>query len=285
VQGAERATNEEIKTMRIVLWILAALGALVVGAVALAWQAGMFHAYADYRMRTQTSGAVAVLAGTQLGVTEFWFDHGRMPADAAAMRVSPEALTRPARGVERIEVRGGTVVATLGGEDVPPSLAGSVVAKSPCLDEQDMIHWVCGHGVCGPGQRAAPGAPPAFLLTTVPRDWLPASCRGPGPDLLALRDAALRGEPDAEANWGALLWDGQMLPADRAEGLRLLRKAAAAASPDGMAILGYALFLGDPDLLPRDFDEAHQWLTRAIEAGQPRAGALREELERAMHSD
>ncbi|HRQ64021.1 MAG TPA: pilin [Xanthomonadaceae bacterium] len=270
--------------MRIVLWILVALGVLGAAAVALAWQAGVFERHAEYRMRTQTSEAFQALSDARLEAAMFWLDNGRMPADAAAVRLTPESLTRPDRFVERIEVRSGTVVATLGGERVAKGLAGTVLAISPCLGEGDMIEWACGFDVCGPGQRAAQGAPPAFELTTVPFAALPASCRGLGPELLALRDAALRGEADAEANWGALLWDGQMLPADRAEGLRLLRKAAAAASPDGMAILGYALFQGDPDLLPRDYDEAHHWLTRAIEAGQPRAGALREELERAMRS-
>lgn len=273
-------------SIRTVVIVLAVLLAAVGIGTAVAWEAGVFERYAEYRARGQTIEAMNLSADFRMGVMETWLDRSRLPRDASETAGIVDAmLARPEMGVERIEVRGGTIVLFFGGDRIVPQLRKQVLAISPCFDADDMIQWSCGQAVCAPGLRAAQGAPPAFTLTTLQGNWLPASCRGPGPEALALRDDAAQGNFEAQASWAALLWDGQITPMQRGEAVRLARSAAGNGSAQGMAILGYMLSQGDPEVLEPDAVEAHVWFSRAIAAGHPKAQGLRDQLEHGMSDE
>lgn len=241
---------------------------------------GPLDAVELYRQRTQVSEAVNFGSEVKFAVAEHWVVTGTPLPDAAAFpELRPEQLANPDRGVERIEIRNGTLIITLGG-NVDAALAGQVVAVSLCRDAgKDYLPvFACGQDICPPSARAVPGGEPAFTLTTLENDVLPASCRGHGRAYLNGMKAMERGEPLAQAEWATVLWDGQAVPEDRQRALDLARASAGAGNAFGMWALGSFLARGEPDLLPADLVQAYAWFLRSAAQGLDRGIAARDEL-------
>jgi len=232
------------------------------------------------RQREQVAQAVNVSSAARLAVAEHWVVAGVPLPDAAAFPDLPaEALADPAKGVERIEVRHGTLVITLGGA-VDEALTGQVVAISLCQEaERPHMHvFACGQDVCPPHARAVAGAQPAFTLTSLDNDVLPASCRGQGRVYLAGLQAMERGEPLAQAQWATVLWDGQAVPQDRHRALELARASAAAGDAFGFWVLGAFHLRGEPELLAVDPVQAYAWFLKSAALGLDRGIAARDEV-------
>jgi TPR repeat protein len=232
------------------------------------------------REREQVSEAVQFGSHARLAVAEHWVETGRpLPSAAASDYLQASMLADPDKAVEAIEIRKGTVIITLGGKALP-SLAGQVVAISLCEDVEKpyMAVFACGQAICPPSARAVPHVPPAFALTTLDNDRLPAQCRGEGAAYLNGMQNADNGDPVAQAEWAAVLWDGQAVPRDRKNALERARASAGAGNPVGMWILGLFHLHGDPEVLRADRVQAQAWFMRSAQRGFANGVAARDEL-------
>lgn len=268
-------------SMRSPTFVLLFLIGVIALVAAIAQETGLMDRFGEYRARSALSEVHAAASTPRLAVSEFWLNRSRMPVDADELEAASPGATRSlVSSIERIEIRGGTVVMELGSQ-AGRALRGQVLALSPCLSARQGIEWVCGMAVCMPPLLAAPGAPPAFSLTTMADESLPASCRGPGREVLLHRDRAEAGDIDGRTMWAAFHWDGHFVPRDPEFALREAREAARAGSAGAMGLLGHIFAHGDEQMQP-DLLQAHMWLERAIGAGHPTARGMRSELEARM---
>ena len=219
-----------------------------------------------YRVREQTSAAIAFAGPARLAVTEYYLVNQEWPVDESVLELPASERASPDRGVASVRVDHGTILVTLGG-NAASALHGLTIAQSPCLYDAYRPALACGHGFCPDGSRAVVGAPPSYTRTTFSNEQLPASCRGNGAEALRLKDSARTGDPAAQTMWAGLLFVGQLAPLDRAEAVRLLRAAAAQAHPQALALLGDAYATGVDGVLEPDLVEAHYWSSRAEAAG------------------
>src|SRR5262249_46307210 len=87
------------------------------------------------------------------------------------------------------------------------------------------------------------------------------------------RQAALRGDLQAQANLAVMLLEGDGIKKDTAAGLRWLKRAARRGDPKAQYSLGYAYAHGEDGVRKND-THAQKWLSKAAKAGDAKARRL-----------
>ena len=164
---AQGVAAARIPAWAIVLLIL--VGALPVAGIL----AGIaIPAYADYSVRSQVIDALAAASPYQQKV-----------AEAVAAGRAWDDIDSPALGLpfetaspylESIEVSGGTIAITFGGE-AAPSINPAQLVLVPGLDTKGEVSWTCGYAAASDDIELVLEEHEQY--TNVPEKYLPSSCR------------------------------------------------------------------------------------------------------------
>ena len=129
-------------------------------------------AYQDYTVRSQISEGLAAAVPHQRAVAAAvaagrnWDD-----IDSAALALPLETQSRY---LHSIEVSGGAIAVTFGGE-AASSINPSQLALIPGLNQQRNVIWICGYAPVP--DDTEPALDEHEQYTNVPEKYLPASCR------------------------------------------------------------------------------------------------------------
>jgi type IV pilus assembly protein PilA len=132
-------------------------------------------AYQDYTIRSQVSEGLNLASAVKVAVAESYAQNGTWPANLKQLQ-----FERTPRGlyVAYVTLKNGTILIRYGGR-ANTLLAGKELTLRPATSPQLDVIWSCGYadevGVDPDKGGAAPHA------TTVPRKYLPGTCRGLSP--------------------------------------------------------------------------------------------------------
>jgi len=134
-------------------------------------------AYQDYTIRTQASEGLAMASAAKAAVAEYQADKGEWPADADALGWVDSAgdpLLPSGKYVQSIDIEGGNVVVTYGGDIVNDALVDTQVALTPGTSLSGDVVWVCQDGDV-PADATMATAP--TITEPTPGKYLPSTCR------------------------------------------------------------------------------------------------------------
>ena len=98
-------------------------------------------AYQDYTIRAQVSEAINLAGGLKTPVAEVYSDLGAFTDIASGANGIPAATDVTGKYTTGVEVSGGEIVATLGG-DANANVAGDTITMTP-TDNNGSVSWVC----------------------------------------------------------------------------------------------------------------------------------------------
>jgi uncharacterized RDD family membrane protein YckC len=129
-------------------------------------------AYSDYRVRAQVYEGLAAAGPYQRAVADAVADgRGWDEIDSASLQLPLEVQSRY---VQSIEVAGGAIAVTFGGE-AASGINPAQLALIPGLNDGAEIVWTCGYAPVPEDTEAALGEHEQY--TNVPEKYLPARCR------------------------------------------------------------------------------------------------------------
>lgn len=126
-------------------------------------------AYQSYVVRAQVTEGLALAGKFQTDVAEYFNETSNWPADSTTLN---DGLSS-SKYVTSVVVANGVVTITYGGS-VHPQLQGMSLALAPGSNSSGVVVWVCGSSTV-PASVTMAGS--SSVLTTVPTQYLPASCR------------------------------------------------------------------------------------------------------------
>ncbi len=130
-------------------------------------------AYQDYVIRAQVSEGLELASAHRAAVEAAWRNSPRNFADLTSDSVGA-GLPRAGRYVESIEIVSGMIVISYGA-GANETLAGSVLAIVPAVDDQRALGWACGYGPAPPGFQSAFEGYAGY--TDIEQRYIPSSCR------------------------------------------------------------------------------------------------------------
>jgi type IV pilus assembly protein PilA len=122
-------------------------------------------AYQNYLVRSQVSEAAVLADGVKTPLTEYYANKGSWPSSTASIGLPSTAASLGGKYVSGIVISSGIVSVTLGNK-ASAKISGEIFALSP-TDNGGSIAWTCN------GNTGA-------VKTTVPQQYLPATCRTGG---------------------------------------------------------------------------------------------------------
>jgi len=126
-------------------------------------------AYQDYTIRAQVSIGLQDATHIKAGVADYWAENEAWPEHADILDRTPSG-----KYVTSVEVHGGSIVITYGGE-ANSNISGKRLALMPGVTEQGDVVWICGNAGLPEGVQPAGGPQGAEL----DNKYLPAVCRAP----------------------------------------------------------------------------------------------------------
>jgi type IV pilus assembly protein PilA len=137
-------------------------------------------AYQNYTIRAQVSEGINLAAAARAAVTTSFVDHGEAPADRLAAALSANATDSAGTYVTSVDVTDGVLVVLFGGS-ANALIAGRTVALTPYESGDLSVVWRCGYAPKPPGLNELgtknDGNRTTFIPSTVPVEYLPATCR------------------------------------------------------------------------------------------------------------
>lgn len=138
-------------------------------------------AYTDYTVRAQVTEGIYMTTHTKAAIADVFFQTGSPPADRQAAGLTPNAADTQGKYVNSLSILNGVVTVTFGNESnvVIQNLTVSVTPYEG--NNAGSVVWRCGYapapaGLVELGTTAGVNVA-AHMLPTVPRQYLPASCR------------------------------------------------------------------------------------------------------------
>ena len=117
-------------------------------------------AYQNYLIRAQVSEGLSLASAAKTGVDEFATNYGSFPSNNTSAGV-PKDTSISGSYVSKVDVVSGVVQITYSGPKVNKAISGDILALSP-TNNGGSVSWRC---------------LPNGSTTTVPSQYLPASCR------------------------------------------------------------------------------------------------------------
>jgi type IV pilus assembly protein PilA len=136
-------------------------------------------AYQAYSVRAQVAEGLNMAAHAKAPVMDAFLNNGEPPDDRESAGMSPVATDTAGKYVESVAIDNGTVVIEFGHE-VNAIIDGLVLALRPYETSSLGVVWRCGNAPDPAGldpMGTAVGDPATDVATTVPDQYLPASCR------------------------------------------------------------------------------------------------------------
>jgi len=113
-------------------------------------------AYQDYTARSQMSEALSLASGARTAVSEFYTSNGQFPTNNASAGLAAAAQIT-GKYVEKVEVSGGLITATMQSTGISEGIRGTTLELS-ATTSAGAVDWKCKAG-------------------TVDAKYLPSSCR------------------------------------------------------------------------------------------------------------
>jgi type IV pilus assembly protein PilA len=137
-------------------------------------------AYQNYTIRAQVTEGIALAAGLEQDIAEYYGAKGAWPADlvhtkcgdAVASCAGSNATDNKGNYVSQMDVANGVITVTFGNKANATKLATFLLTLRPGVDAAGNVSWVCGHAAT-PGGVTVAGADG----TTVNATYLPISCK------------------------------------------------------------------------------------------------------------
>lgn len=138
-------------------------------------------AYQDYTVRSQVAEGIHMAAGAKAPIADMFFDTGAAPADRLAAGMTEFATDTQGKYVSSVAVDNGVVTVTYGNE-ASLAIRNLTLSFTPYETPSLGVVWRCGNapapaGLSEMGTRAGIGVA-AYIASTVPNNFLPATCRG-----------------------------------------------------------------------------------------------------------
>lgn len=133
-------------------------------------------AYQDYTIRAQVSEGLNLAAAAKAAISESFLNTGTAPATRTAAGMSSAATDTSGKYVSALQVAAGQIQVTYG-NDANNTINGNILTITPYLSNDNSVVWVCGLSAPPAGTVGPMTGGPAAGGTTVPAQYLPASCR------------------------------------------------------------------------------------------------------------
>jgi type IV pilus assembly protein PilA len=133
-------------------------------------------AYQDYTIRAQVSEGMNLAAAAKAAVAETYLNTGVAPAGRTEAGMSATATDTQGKYVASVNVATGEIVIVYGNDAHTNITAGTsnTLVITPYLSADNSVIWKCGMSAAPTAGTLMGGGPTA---TTVPVQYLPASCR------------------------------------------------------------------------------------------------------------
>jgi type IV pilus assembly protein PilA len=137
-------------------------------------------AYQTYTVRAQVAEGMALASAAKAPIVTSFLDDGEAPATRVEAGLSPNATDASGRYVASIDVTDGVLVILFGNE-ASAVIGGRMLRITPYETPDSSVAWRCGSAPTPSGLSemgtSAGGKAAAYLPSTVPDQYLPASCR------------------------------------------------------------------------------------------------------------
>jgi type IV pilus assembly protein PilA len=141
-------------------------------------------AYQNYVVRAQVAEGINMAAFGKASIADAFLDMGEAPATREAVGLTPTPEDTSGKYVEAVDVINGVLIVRFGHE-ANATIHGLTVTLTPYETPELGVVWTCGTaepppnvepmGTAGGGLAADPEDPAS--TTTVPEQYLPATCR------------------------------------------------------------------------------------------------------------
>ena len=119
-------------------------------------------AYQNYLIRAQVAEGLSLVSAAKTGVEEFASNYGTYPTNNASAGLLPNPASISGSYVSAVTVASGLIKVTYSGPKVNTAISGDFLVLSP-TNNGGSINWRC--------------SPTGTNGTTVPLEYLPATCR------------------------------------------------------------------------------------------------------------
>jgi type IV pilus assembly protein PilA len=137
-------------------------------------------AYQDYTIRAQVTEGISMAGNAKVPVVDAFLQRGRPPVDRLAAGLTATPTDTRGKYVQSVDITDGTVVVTMGFE-ANALINGLTVVLVPYETSDQSVVWRCAFAPAPSGlspMGTADGTNPSpVTLSTVPVQYLPASCR------------------------------------------------------------------------------------------------------------
>ena len=138
-------------------------------------------AYQNYTIRTQVAEGINLAAAMRAAVATSFVERGEAPLDRVEAGLSAAATDSNGNYVTQIQLTDGALVVTYG-NGANAVINGLTVALTPYEAGDLSIVWRCGHapvpaGLSELGTASGGGNVATYVPSTVPQQYLPATCR------------------------------------------------------------------------------------------------------------
>jgi type IV pilus assembly protein PilA len=168
-QSTERPAGFTLIELMIVVAIIGILAAIAI------------PAYQNYTIRSQVAEGINLAAAMRASVAQTFVDRGEAPVDRVEAGLTPAATDSASNYVSQIAITNGVLVVTYGG-NASALISGLTVTLTPYETGDLSIVWRCGYAPAPAGLlelgTAGGGNAAVYVPSTVPVQYLPATCRG-----------------------------------------------------------------------------------------------------------
>ncbi|PJK15396.1 prepilin-type cleavage/methylation domain-containing protein [Lysobacteraceae bacterium NML07-0707] len=128
-----RQTGFTLIELMIVVAIMAILAAIAL------------PAYQDYTARAQMSEALSLAAGSKVSVAEYWWNHGKAPADNLQAGIAANAADTHGNYVQEVSINNGVITAKMRAKDVAAPIRGKTLSLTPTFPTASTgsVIWTC----------------------------------------------------------------------------------------------------------------------------------------------
>jgi type IV pilus assembly protein PilA len=136
-------------------------------------------AYQNYTVRAQVTEGINMTAFAKARIADAFLNRGAPPANRVAAGLTATPADTSGKYVSALDVQTGSLVITFGHE-ANAAINGLDLTMTPYETPERGIAWRCGTALPPPGLAllgTANGSPAVAGTTTLPEQYLPASCR------------------------------------------------------------------------------------------------------------
>lgn len=133
-------------------------------------------AYQDYTIRSQASECLTLAAAAKTAISETYSNDGAVPANRTAAGMSPNATDTNGQYVTQVDVVGGEIICTYGG-NANVNITGNTLVMTPYNTQDNSLAWQCSSVSPGPVPPGAVGALAGPTPGSIDARYVPRNCR------------------------------------------------------------------------------------------------------------